>query len=89
MKTNFILHRIAEQEKIQVTAVDIDDRIRHQAMHHNTTPEKMQQEIEKNDAMNGLIEQVLLAKTIDFLGSNATIEGTPAAPVSEASAESK
>ncbi|MEO5717093.1 MAG: hypothetical protein ABIR29_00800, partial [Chthoniobacterales bacterium] len=89
LKTNFILHRIAEQEKIQVTAVDIDDRIRHQAMHHNTTPEKMQQEIEKNDAMNGLIEQVLLSKTIDFLGSNATIGSAPATPISEADTESK
>ncbi|MEO7725167.1 MAG: trigger factor [Chthoniobacterales bacterium] len=89
LKTNFILHRIAEKEKIQVTAVDIDDRIRHQAMHHNTTPEKMQQEIEKNDAMNGLIEQVLLAKTIDFLGSNATLGNAPARPVSEAANESK
>ncbi len=89
LKTNFILHRIAEQEKIKVTAVDIDERIRHQAMHHNTTPEKMQQEIEKNDAMNGLVEQVLLAKTIDFLGSNATLGSAPAAPVSEAVNESK
>ncbi|MDQ3544897.1 MAG: trigger factor [Verrucomicrobiota bacterium] len=89
LKTNFILHRIAEQEKIKVTAVDIDERIRHQAMHHNTTPEKMQQEIEKNDAMNGLVEQVLLAKTIDFLGSNATIGSAAATPVSEAAHESK
>ncbi|MBA3609729.1 MAG: trigger factor, partial [Chthoniobacterales bacterium] len=89
LKTNFILHRIAEQEKIKVTAVDIDERIRHQAMHHNTTPEKMQQEIEKNDAMNGLVEQVLLAKTIDFLGSNATIGSAAATPVSEPANESK
>ena len=41
LKTNFILHRIAEQEKIQVTRADVDERIRHQAMHSNVTPEKM------------------------------------------------
>ena len=81
LKTNFILHRIAEQEKIQVTRADVDERIRHQAMHHNVTPEKMRQEIEKHDGMNGLVEQILLAKTIDFLGSNATIESAPAATV--------
>jgi trigger factor len=45
LKTNFILHRIAEQEKIQVTRADLDETIRHQAMHHNITPEKMRQEI--------------------------------------------
>ncbi|HEX4665638.1 MAG TPA: trigger factor [Chthoniobacterales bacterium] len=89
LKTNFILHRIAEQEKIQVTRADLDETIRHQAMHHNITPEKMRQEIEKNDGMNGLVEQVLLGKTIDFLGSNATIESAPATPVSEQTNESK
>ena len=40
LKTNFILHRIAEQEKIQVTRADVDERIRHQAMHHNVTAGK-------------------------------------------------
>ena len=89
LKTNFILHRIAEQEKIQVTRADLDESIRHQAMHHNITAEKMRQEIEKNDGMNGLVEQVLLGKTIDFLGSNATIESAPAAPVAEQTNESK
>jgi trigger factor len=89
LKTNFILHRIAEQEKIQVTRADLDETIRHQAMHHNITPEKMRQEIEKNDGMNGLVEQVLLGKTIDFLGSNATIESAPSTPVSEQTNELK
>ena len=65
------------------------ERIRHQAMHHNVTPEKMHHEIEKHDGMNGLVEQILLAKTIDFLGSNATIESAAARPVSEAANESK
>lgn len=89
LKTNFILHRIAEQEKIQVTQADVQERIRHQAMHHNVPPEKMQQEIEKHDGMNGLVEQVLLSKTIAFLGSNATIEGAAATPPPEISNESK
>lgn len=89
LKTNFILHRIAEQEKIQVTRTDVDERIRHQASHHNVTPEKMRHEVEKQDGMNGLVEQVLLAKTIDFLGSNATIESPSATLVPETANESK
>jgi trigger factor len=89
LKTNFILHRIAEQEKIQVTRADVDEHIRHQAMHHSVTPEKLRQEIEKNDGMNGLLEQILLAKTIDFLGSNATIESAPAPTTEEAPNELK
>ena len=68
LKTNFILHRIAEQEKIQVTRTDVDERIRDQAVHYNVTPEKMRKEIEEHDGMNGLAEEVLLGKTLDFLG---------------------
>ena len=89
LKTNFILHRIAEVEKIQVTRADLDERIRHQAMHQNVTPAKLREEIEKHDGMNGLVEQVLLSKTIDFLGSNATIEGAPATAVPEGAQEAK
>jgi hypothetical protein len=72
-----------------VTRADVEERIRHQAMHHNLTAEKMRQEIEKNDGMEGLVEQILLAKTIDFLGSNATIESAPATLPAEAPNESK
>jgi len=89
LKTNFILHRIAEVEKIQVTRADLDERLRHQAMHQNVTPAKLREEIEKHDGMNGLVEQVLLSKTIDFLGSNATIEGAPATAVPEGAQEAK
>ncbi len=83
LKTNFILHRIAEQEKIQVTREDFDERIRHEAMHHNITPEKMRQEIEQQGGLDGLAEQILLSKTIAFLGSNATVESAPQTPISE------
>ena len=89
LKTNFILHRIAEVEEIKVTREDIDERLRHEAMHHDTTPEKMRHEIEQHDGMNGLIEQILLAKTIAFLASNANVESAPSAPVPEEISESK
>jgi hypothetical protein len=39
--------------------------------------------------MSSLVEQVLMAKTIDFLGSNATVESAPATPLSEPPNESK
>jgi hypothetical protein len=58
-------------------------------MHQNVTPAKLREEIEKHDGMNGLVEQVLLSKTIDFLGSNATIEGAPATAVPEGAQEAK
>ena len=82
LKTNFILHRIAEHEKIEVTRRDLEARIRHEAMHREMPVEKMRAQIEQAGSMNGLIEQVLLGKTIAFLGANAKIEEivAPASP---------
>lgn len=77
LKTNFILHRIAEHEKIQVTRDEIDRSIREQAAQFNVSVEKMRKEFEENDRINGLAEQILLGKTLDFLKQNATVETTP------------
>jgi trigger factor len=73
LKTNFILHRIAEQEKIEVTRAEIDERIREQAAHYELSVEKMRKELEQNDRISGLAEELLLGKTLDFLKANVTI----------------
>jgi trigger factor len=74
LKTNFILHRIAEQEKIQVTREELDKSIREQATQLNVSVEKMRKQLEENDGLNGLAEQLLLGKTLDFLKANVNIE---------------
>ncbi|MDQ6810073.1 MAG: trigger factor [Verrucomicrobiota bacterium] len=82
LKTNFILHRIAEQEKIEITRTEIDERIRQQAAQYNLSVEKMRKELEQHDQLNGLAEELLLGKTIDFLKANVKVT-----PLSEAAAE--
>jgi trigger factor len=83
LKTNFILHRIAEREKIQVTREEVDNGIREQATHYNVSVEKMRKEFEENDRINGLAEEILLGKTLDFLKQNVIVETTPEpAPIS-------
>ena len=77
LKTNFILHRIAEAEKFEVTREEIDESIRQQAMHYNVSVEKMRKEFEENDRTNGLAEEILLGKTLDFLKANVSVETTP------------
>jgi trigger factor len=78
LKTNFILERIAEQEKIEVTREDVDHRIRHEAQHYNISGDKMRKELEEHDGLNALAEQILLGKTLDFLKANVSVQ-----PVSE------
>jgi trigger factor len=78
LKTNFILERIAEQEKIEVTPEDVDLRIRQEAQRYNITADKMRKELEEHDGLNALAEQILLGKTLDFLKANVSVQ-----PVSE------
>jgi trigger factor len=78
LKTNFILERIAEQEKIEVRREDVDLRIRQEAQHYNISGDKMRKELEEHDGLNALAEQILLGKTLDFLKANVSVQ-----PVSE------
>jgi trigger factor len=78
LKTNFILERIAEQEKIEVKREDVDLRIREEAQRYNISTDKMRKELEEHDGLNALAEQVLLGKTLDFLKANVSVQ-----PVSE------
>jgi len=78
LKSNFILERIAEQEKIEVTREDVDLRIRQEAQRYNISADKMRKELEEHDELNTLAEQILLGKTLDFLKANVSVQ-----PVSE------
>jgi len=84
LKTNFILHRIAEAEKLEVTREEIDEAIRAQAAHYNVSVEKMRKELEENERVNGLAEEILLGKTLDFLKANVSVETTPEKAVESA-----
>jgi trigger factor len=74
LKTNFILHRIAEQEKIQVAKEDVDLRIRQEAARYDISPDKMRKELQQKDALDDIAEQILLGKTLDFLKANVSVE---------------
>ena len=77
LKTNFILHRIAEREKVEVTREELNERIRREAARHNISPEKMRRQIEENDGLNAMMEEILLGKTIAFLKANVSLEKAP------------
>lgn len=86
LKTNFILHRIAESEKIAVNREHVDQRIRQEAARYNVTLEKMRKELEEHDRLNGLVEEILLGKTLAFLQANVSLQPgaklTPAEAIS-------
>jgi trigger factor len=76
LKTNFILHRIAEREKIKTSREEVDQQIREEAARYNISVDKMRKELEEHDRLNALAEQILLGKTLDFLKANVSVEQT-------------
>ncbi len=89
LKTNFILHRIAEQEKIEITREELDKSIREQAAQYNVSVDKMRKQLEENDGINGLAEQLLLGKSLDFLKANVTVERAEKSPAATVTSEQK
>jgi trigger factor len=83
LKTNFILHRIAEREKIKVSRDDINARLREEAARYNVPVEKMRKELQEQDGLEAFAEQILLGKTLDFLKANVSIETTQEPAVNE------
>jgi trigger factor len=74
LKTNFILHRIAERENISVSRDDINIRLREEAARYNVPVEKMRKELQEHDGLDAFAEQIVLGKTLDFLKANVSIE---------------
>src|SRR6266496_4359959 len=83
LKTNFILHRIAELENIQITKEDLDVRVGQEAARYDISPEKMRKELQQRNALDDVSEQLLLGKTLDFLKANVSVGLTKEAPAKE------
>lgn len=83
LRTNFILSRIAEREKIEVTREDLEQRVREEASRYNISVDKMRRELEEHDGLNALAEQILLAKVLDFLKANVSVQPAVELGVSE------
>ncbi|MBA2433410.1 MAG: hypothetical protein H0V56_15060, partial [Chthoniobacterales bacterium] len=80
-------HRIAEKEALKITREEVDERIRQQAEQYNVPVEKLRKDLEENDRLDGVAEEVLLGKTLDFLKANVSVQ--PAAQSSSGSASSE
>jgi trigger factor len=78
LKIAFLLGRIAEQEKIQVTQEEVANRVLSMARQQQVRPEKLVKDLQKVNGFGQIHEQILMTKVIDFLEQNAKIEEVPA-----------
>ncbi len=73
IKGTFILLRIAEKEKITVTEMDMRRRIAGLAQRSKMTFDKMVKELQKRGAIDQIREELVTAKALDFVASQAAV----------------
>jgi len=78
LKGTFVLLRIAELEGIKPTQQEFNYRIAQLAERYEMKPAKLLKELEKRNALDQITEEILTAKVLDFLASNASVTTIPA-----------
>jgi trigger factor len=73
VKVNYILSRIADDEKVTVSDADVDQRVTEMAMRYGTTPERIRDELNKREALDGIRRNLRLDKAVDILHAAAKI----------------
>lgn len=79
LKGTFILLRIAEKEGIRVSREELFGRVATLAERSQIAFEKMLKELEKRNGLEQIQEEIITAKTLDFLVANASVTGAPIA----------
>lgn len=71
VKLSFILSRIAEQEKIEVTNDDLNTEINTLSHMYRTPVQKLLQQLQENNAFTEVEDRILQRKTLEFLLKSA------------------
>jgi trigger factor len=74
VKISYILHRIAEQEKIEATEEEVSARITELAPLHKAKPAELRAELEKRNAVERIGEAIRATKTLDLLLAKANVK---------------
>jgi trigger factor len=74
VKLAFLIQRIAEQEKIQVSQEEVLKRAQSLALAYQIPFEKFIKDLQKRNGVNELYDQIAHEKVLDFLEINARIE---------------
>jgi trigger factor len=79
VRSNFLLARIADEEKIEETDAEVYKAVLEMAEHQQTPVKKLVGELSRSGGINRLRDQIRITKALDLLASGATVT-EPAAP---------
>jgi trigger factor len=80
LKEHFVLQKIAEDEKLDVTDDDIDDEIERIASRSDESPRRVRARLEKEDMLESLAAELLESKALDLILESAEYEDVPLTP---------
>ncbi len=79
VKSQLVLAKVAEKEKISVTEQDINAFIYQEAMRSRQAPDKLVKELSQNrDRLRGVQQSIIFDKALDLLVTKATVTESPA-----------
>jgi trigger factor len=78
LKIMFLLGRIAEKEKIQVTNEELSRQVVYLAAQRKVKPDKLAKDMQEKGELRSLAQQILNAKVLDFLELHSRAEEAPA-----------
>ncbi len=85
MRLHFILNAIAAKEKIQITAEELSSYLTLLAERYQMPLKKLVSELQKHRALNGIQEEILFNKTLEFLTTHAKVTEIPSSKTTGAS----
>ena len=74
VKVSYILSRIADDENIQVSDDEVEERVKEMAAGYQMPPEQFRSELEKRNGVEHLSSDIRAEKTLDFLVENAKVK---------------
>jgi trigger factor len=74
LRSSFILDEIARLEKITVAEDEVNSRLAEMAERYRVTPDRLRAQLAERDQLDDVAQQVLVAKTLDFLIASAKLE---------------
>jgi trigger factor len=77
LKEHFVLQKIAEVEKIDVTDDDLNDEIERLAEQNNESPRRVRARLEREDLLDALAAEMIERKALDLILDSAEYEDVP------------
>jgi trigger factor len=83
LKEHFVLQKIAEEEKLDVTDEEINEEIERIADQNHESPRRVRARLERDDLIDTLAAQLIERKALDLILETAQYEDVPLEPTSE------